>query len=266
MTETKTLEMPPRQAAERETPKGLLAQARHGPQPMPRRLLLYGVQGVGKSTFAASAPGAIFLPTEDGLSDIDCTALPVFRDFSRLIQALRELYKEPHDYQTVVIDSLDALEQLVWADVCEEHQKNSIEDFGYGKGYVFALTRWRQLLRALDALREQRHMASILIAHTKIETFHAPDADSYDRYSPKLHKAAGALVQEWCDEVFFATYKVFLRQRENSNKTRAVGEGERIVRTAERPFCLAKNRLGLPDELPFKWSAYEKHFIGKETA
>jgi hypothetical protein len=237
----------------------LLAHVASGKQKRPRRVMLYGIHGIGKSTFGASAPGPIVIQTEDGLGDIDCRRFPLAESYGDVLTALMELYSEPHEYQTVVIDSLDWLERLIWSHVCRDKGKENIEDFGYGKGYTLALDSWREVLDGLNALRNDRQMMVVLIAHAKIERFENPETDSYDRYSPRLHKSAAALVQEWCDEVLFATYRVHTKQTDEGfdrTRNRGIGTGDRIVRTTERPAHMAKNRLGLPDELPLDFAAY----------
>jgi hypothetical protein len=157
-----------------------------------------------------------------------------------------------------VIDSLDWLERLIWAQVCADRGVENIEDIGYAKGYTFALTYWREVLIALDWLRNGRAMMVILLAHAKIERFENPETEAYDRYSPKLHKLASAVVQEWCDEVLFANYRTYAKTSGEGFDKRAigVGQGERIIRTTERPAHVAKNRCNLPDELPLDFRAY----------
>jgi hypothetical protein len=240
----------------------LIEQITRGKNPAPRRTHITGVAGVGKSTCAAQAPEAIFIPTEDGLRDIDCSSFPVATSYADVLKALSELYKEEHDYRTVAIDSLDQLERLIHAEVCKKHGVQSIELIGYAKGYTFALSWWTDILQGLSALRKDRGMAVILISHSRIERFENPEGDAYDRYVPRLHKLAANLVNEWCDEVLFACHKVLTRSSEAGfNRKRAVGigTGERILRTTERPFCVAKNRLGMPPEIPLSWNAYAKY-------
>ena len=245
----------------------LLTQVQSGKQAAPRRVMLYGVHGVGKSTFASCAPSPIFIQTEDGLGGINCNRFPLAETFDQVMAALAELYTEPHQYQTVVLDSLDWLERLIWEHVCHERKVGSVEDFDYGKGYVFALTPWRRILKALTALRGKRGMTVLLIAHSRIERFNDPETESYDRYAPCLQRLASALVQEWCDEVLFANYRVFVKVTEgefNKKLAKGHGTGERIIRTTERPAHLAKNRLGLPEELPLDWKAYARYLPNRK--
>ena len=243
----------------------LLASIQRGRMSMPPRIMLYGVEGIGKSTFAAEAPKPIFVQTEDGLAQIDCDKFPLATTFEEVRQALAELQTQVHDYETVVIDSLDWLERLVWDAVCKEYGVKSIEkaDGGYAKGYTHALTYWRQIVDLLGALRTGKGMAVVLIAHAKVEKFEDPESAAYDRYSPRLHKHASALICEWSDAVLFATRK-FRTQSEDAGFNRkrtianAIGKngGERIIRCIGGPSCIAKNRFGLPEELPLSWAAF----------
>ena len=244
----------------------LMAQIETGTQNMPRRMELYGQHGVGKSSTAARAEKPIFIQTEDGLGNIECARFPLATRYSDVLEALTTLYTEQHDYRTVVIDSVDWLERLIWADVCNKRGVESLEDIPYAKGYVFALTQWREVLAGLDALRRDRGMTVILIAHAKIERFENPETDSYDRYVPRLHKLASALIQEWCDEVLFATYRVHTKTSDagfNRKRIKGVGTGERVLRTTERPSHVAKNRLNLPDEIPLDYNVYAAFVRGE---
>ncbi len=240
----------------------LLQQVTTGRSSAPRRVMIYGTQGIGKSTYASCAPSPVFIPTEDGQGQIDCAKFPVCTSFDLAMQALSELYTEQHPYQTVVVDSLDWLERLIWADVCRKRNVESIEDIGYAKGYVFALTQWREFIEGLTALRSDKGMTTILIAHARIERFENPETESYDRYVPRLHRLASQILQEWCDEVLFATFRIYTRQMDEGfdrKRNQGLGTGERILRTVERPAHVAKNRLNLPDEIPLDWNVYAQH-------
>ena len=223
------------------------------------RILAYGVAGVGKTTFATSAEKPVVVPTEDGLGNIQVPHFPLARSFDAVMEALAALYSEPHDYKTLVIDSVDWLDPLVWARACKDNRWASIEEPGYGKGYIAALDLWRQYLDGLNALRDERNMTVIQIAHTDIKRFDSPEHEPYDRYVIKLHARASALLQEHSDVVLFANYRISTVKSDvgfNKKVTRALGSGERVLYTAERPAFLAKNRYGLPDVLPLDWQAF----------
>lgn len=235
----------------------------------PRRCMIYGPHGIGKSTWAAGAPGAIFINLEDGLNDIDCARFPLAPSFAEFRAQIAALYTGEHAYTTLVIDTADWLENLVLREVCTEGGKESIEDFGYGKGYVKAAEFFRnKVLAALDKLRLTRGMHIVLTAHAKIEKFEDPGLDSYDRYSPKLNKHISAVVQEWADEVLFCNYEVLIRKTdEGFGQKRALavgadgdGAGKRVIYTIERPHAIAKSRLPLPGKMPLQWAAYSQHF------
>ena len=244
----------------------LMKQIQVGKVPAPRRTLVYGTHGIGKSTFGAMAEKPIFIQTEDGLGEIDCERFPLAQSYEDVLAALSELYTEEHDYRTVVIDSLDWLERLIWEKVCQTHKVDSIEKIPYAKGYVFALTHWREVIQGLTALRQQRGMAIILVAHCQIEKFANPETDTYDRYSPKLQKLASALIQEWCDEILFATYEVHTKtitEAFDHKRVQGIGIGRRILRTTERPAHMAKNRLNLPEEIPLDYRVYAACVCGE---
>ena len=223
------------------------------------RILIHGVAGVGKTTFAAGAPKPVFVQTEDGLGTLEVPRFPLTRSFDEVMEAVAALYTDSHDFETVVIDSVDWLEPLIWQRVCRDNGWASIEDAGYGKGYVAALDLWRQYLEGLNALRDERGMTVIQIAHTDIKRFDSPEHEPYDRYVIKLHTRAAALLQEHSDVVLFANYRISTVKADvgfNKKVTRALGSGERVLYTAERPAFLAKNRYGLPDSLPLSWAAF----------
>ncbi len=236
-----------------------LAQLNRAGAPKPPRILIHGVAGVGKTSFAAQAQRPVFIQTEDGLGTLPVAHFPLARSFDEVIEALAALYSEPHDFPTVVIDSVDWLEPLVWARACRDHGWSSIEDAGYGKGYIACLGLWRQYVEGLNALRDERGMTVVQIAHTDIRRFDSPEHDPYDRYVIKLHTRAAALLQEHSDVVLFANYRISTVKADvgfNKKVSRAIGSGERVIHTAERPAFLAKNRYGLPDTLPLDWGAF----------
>lgn len=247
----------------------LLSSVKRGKEIKPRRTLLYSTKGLGKSTFASMAPDPIFIQTEDGLSDIDAAKFPLCKTYQDLLAQIGTLYTEKHDFKTVALDTLDWAEQLWHAEVCRENNVQSIEQIGYAKGYVFALKHLRVILDGLQALRDERGMGVILLAHAGIEKFQDPQTDGYDRYVPCLHKAASAVVQEWVDEVLFGQYKVFVKtddQGFNKKQTKGVSTGERVIKTEERPSHVAKNRLNLPFEIPLNYNEYAKYFPTIEGA
>lgn len=234
-----------------------------GKQNTARRTMLYGVHGVGKSTWASGAPNALILNLEDGVGDIDCAKTEVLLSFELFMETLNWLATNKHDFKTVVIDTLDWLESLIHAVIAKKANKASIADIGYGAGYKAALAEWDRVLTALDWLRKERGLNIVALAHAQVKRFDSPETESYDRYQPALHETASAMWQEWCDEVLFASYKVFTRKEDqgfNKERNIATGDGLRYVRTQESAAVLAKNRLSMPTEIEFSWAAYAAYF------
>lgn len=223
----------------------------------PPRILVYGPQKIGKSSFGALADRPVFVQAEDGLDAINVDAFPLARSFAEIMKNLQSLAEEKHDFKTVVIDSLDWMEPLIWQQVCKEHNVKNIEEVlkGYGKGYVQALNVWREYIEMIDYLRDERGMTIVQIGHAQIKKFENPETDIYDRYELKLHKSASALIMEHSDIILFANYYVGVKKEEKSmskeGRKRAVGTGERVLYTEERPAFMAGNRYSLPAEIPF---------------
>lgn len=235
-----------------------LAAVTKGKLRKPMRIVLYGVDKIGKSTFAASAPRPIFIGAEDGTSEIDVARFPEPHTWGDILDAVHVLTEEDHPYQTVAIDTLDWAERFLWRDLCARHGKKAIEDFPYGKGYNFALDDWNVLLSRLDALRARRGMTIILLAHAWIRNFKNPTGDDFDRYEMKVHAKAGGLVKEWVDAVLFADYETFTTKKGDGPgaRSRGVSDGARIIHTQRRPAFDAGNRYGLPLTLPLSWDDF----------
>jgi hypothetical protein len=230
-----------------------------GDRTKPPMLLVYGTPGIGKTTFGAGAPSPIFIRTEDGLGTLQCDAFPKAETWSDVMDALTALYTETHQYGSVVVDSLSALETLIWRKVAADDGKSSVEELGYGRGYVMALDVWHQFLDGIVALRD-KGMIPVLIAHSDVVRFDSPEHEPYDRYQIKLHKKAFQLHYERCDIIGFANYHVSVTKADagfNKKVARGVEVGERRLHLIEKPAFIAKNRYSLPESIPFRWQALQ---------
>lgn len=227
----------------------------------PPRIALYGPPGIGKTTFAAGAPEPIFILTEDGLGDLEVSHFPVCTSFEEVLECLATLGKEEHSFKTVVIDSLDALELMVWAATCKRLGVPSIETPGYGKGYIEAQTEWRNLFAYITALRDEKNLTSILIAHSAYIHVEDPEHPAYDTNALKLNKRAAAMTTEYCDVVGFASLKMFTKIDETASKekrARAIATSDRVLRLSVSPSYTAKNRYHMPEIIPLSWEEFEK--------
>ncbi|WP_374589124.1 ATP-binding protein [Novosphingobium sp.] len=244
--------------------------------PKPPRIVIYGPHGIGKNSFAGSAPRPVLINIEDGHpSGQPIDAFPKAESFQDVMDAMAALYAEPHEFETLVVDSLDWLEPLVWAETVRRNNAAnpskpwaSIEDAGYGRGFVATLDVWREYLDAINALRNDKGMAVIQTAHAEVKRFDSPETEPFDRYQIKLHKLASALVQEHADMVLFANFKTSVTRTDVGMKkvVRGVGAGTRALYTEERPAFLAKNRHNLPPELPLSWEALASAMAASSTA
>ena len=237
----------------------------------PPRILLHGNGGAGKSTFFSECNDSIFIQTENGLSGIEAQAFPLAKTYDDVMDQLRTLAKEDHDFKAVWIDSADWLENLVHRKVCQDHNVKTIElaAGGYGKGYLEAMNLWRGVLTALDWLRENKSMFTGFTCHSQIQHVDDPEHEGgYDRYSLKLHnskKGIGSLstIYEWADVVGFLKVVYQLGDQEIAR-----GDVKKMKNvTQARQLCLeehaayqAKNRFGLTPQIEIikgeGWSSF----------
>lgn len=226
----------------------------------PPRILLYGPEKAGKTSLAAEFPDAVFIQTEVGTGTLELDTFGRIESYTDVMDAIGSLYQEPHDYKTVVIDSVTKLQPMIWAETGERgddkgNKKKRIEDFGYGKGYVYALGIWQELMDALDLLRLERGMNVVLIAHAKIERFDDPETVSYSRYQIDLHDKAADLIKRDVDVILLVKPDVAIKTEEGGfGKGRAIAGGGRNVwmHTDSRPAYVAGNRYNLPEKMLFE--------------
>jgi hypothetical protein len=225
-----------------------------------RRVLIYGENGVGKSTLASQFPDPVFLNIEDGLGDIDCTSTDKIRSI-REVEDIIVLDLPKTQFRTIVIDTADWLERLIFEEVASGAGKDTIEEIGFGRGYQSVEKVWKKLFSGLGFLWSQGRNI-VFTCHEAIDKFADPEGDSFNYYRPALHKTGSGCVTEWCDEVLFAKYRRFTRKSDegfNRERAIAVGSGERVLVCNKQPAIEAKNRLGFPNEIPMTIEPWYKH-------
>ena len=229
-----------------------------------QKVVLYGPEGIGKSTFASQFPEPLFIDTEGSTKNLDVARMDKPTSWTMLKNQIAYVKANPSVCKTLVIDTIDWAEQLCLEDICATHGKRGIEDFGYGNGYVYEKEEFGRFLNSLEELVD-RGINVVLTAHAQLRKFSQPDEfGEYDRWELKLGKKTGSqispLVKEWADMLLFANYKtVAVQADKEGNKFKAQGGG-RVMYSAHHPCWDAKNRHGLPDSMPFDFAQIAQIF------
>lgn len=227
-----------------------------GPQPAPVKVVLYGVEGIGKSTFVSRFPRPAFIDTEGGTRRLDVRRLPAPTSWQMLLEEAAAVAAGSIDCQTLVLDTADWAEKLCMAAVCARFKVNGIEDFCYGKGYTYVKEDFARLLDELDrVIASGRHV--VVVAHAAVAKFEQPDAvGSYDRWVMKTSKQVAPLLREWCDMLLFANYKTVVEKSGAGPAAKHKASGaQRVLYTTHHACWDGKNRFGLPDEVPFDYES-----------
>ena len=229
----------------------------------PIKAVIYGAEGIGKTTLASKMPDAVFFDLEGGTNRLDVKRVSKrFATFEEFITALADVAQM--DVKTIVIDTVDALEMLIIKDVCRRYKKDGIESFGYGKGYTYVGEDMKRFLEACDGI-VARGINVTLLAHAKISKFEQPDEmGAYDRWSMKLTKMSAPLVKEWADLLLFCNFKTTVVTTDDKKKK--VTGGERVMYSAHHSCWDAKNRFDLPEEMPLNFSEIAEIYKGEKTA
>lgn len=246
----------------------LLESIKKGPSTRPPKIMLIGQEGVGKSTAGAKMPNPVFLCGESGLVGPQFADTPSFTptSWAESLAFCEELASNPSGYKTLVIDTLDWIEPMLYTHVVAAAKKNDIkhiEDFGYGKGYVIAQQEARKMLAVLDKVNAAG-LAVLILSHSQLKTVKNPEGDDYDHFESKVNTKVAGIFKEWCDAVLFARFEIYVRK--DGMKVKAQGGTERIVQTTHSAAWDAKNRYGLPEVMDLDMSEiYTRIVAGKSS-
>jgi hypothetical protein len=231
-------------------------------------VLIYGAEGRGKTSLAAKLPKPVAMLLERGLPrGVTLDAIDGLVSYDNVVEALRELYRDPQGYQTLIIDTLDSLEPMLLAHVCGANGWKTIEAPSYGKGFVIADQEWQRFVRGITALRD-KGITVVMVAHSTIERFDDPRAPSYTAYWPKLHKRARHLILDACDVVGFLAEELRVATDDSGfrERTRATSSNQRFLFVEGCPAYVAKNRYGMAPKIPipadFDIGELTKHWTG----
>lgn len=231
-----------------------------GKIPKAKKIVVYGPEGIGKSTICSKFPDPVFIDTEESTKEMDVARLPVPSSWEMIQEEVKYVRDNPDCCRTLVIDTADKAQQLAIDAVVSEKQVDGIESIGYGKGYVYAFEKFGKLMNLLDEVVD-RGINVVITAHATMRKFEQPDElGAYDRWEMKLvstkNCSVSAMIREWADAVFFANYKTHtVTEDKEGKKKKALGSGKRVMYTTHHSCWDAKNRYGLPDELPFEYEA-----------
>lgn len=228
-----------------------------------QKVVIYGPEGVGKTTLTSKFPDPLIVDTEGGTSQMDVKRIDKPESWAELTNIVNEIAADPTYCKTLVIDTADWAEQLLMTHICNAYKQKSIESFGYGKGYTYLGEEFAAFLQALDkVIAAGIHV--VITAHAKMRKFEQPDEmGAYDRWETKLTRQVAPLLKEWADLVLFCNYKTFVVQSEN-NTAKAQG-GKRVMYTSHHPCWDAKNRHGLPEELDLDYEGIAHIFADGEV-
>lgn len=227
-----------------------------GVRTVPLRMVVYGPEGIGKSTFAAQMPEPVFIDVEGGTNQLPVARLPKPSSWTMLLDEVRAVRMGEVPCKTLVIDTADAAEVLCARHLCKKNGWDSIESPGYGKGYTHLEEEFGRLLDALSDVVDAGRSV-VMLCHSVMRKFERPDeSGAYDRFELKLSKKVSPKVKEWCDILLFCDYKTYV-SKTKSGAMKASG-GARVIRTSHNPVWDAKNRFGLPDEMPLDMESAER--------
>ena len=222
------------------------------------KTVIYGTEGIGKSTLAAKFPYPLFIDIEGGTSQMDVRRVEPPKDWTELLAVVNEAAAMPDVCKTLVLDTADRAENLLVNYICQKYRQNSIESFGYGKGYTYLGEEWQQLMAAFDRCIAAG-MNVTVIAHARQRKIEQPDQiGAYDHWEMKLSKQVAPLLKEWADLLLFLNYKTFVVTTD-SNSKKAQG-GKRMMYTSHNPVYDAKNRHNLPEEMDLSFDGIAQLF------
>lgn len=241
--------------------KGIIAKA--------QKVVIYGPEGIGKSSLASQFPDPLFIDTEGSTSNMDVVRMDKPTSWTMLLSQV-DFVKQSMPCKTLIIDTVDWAERLCIEFITTRANKDSITKFGYGEGFIQLEEEFGRFLNKLSDLTELG-INVVLTAHAKINKFEQPDEmGAYDRWELKLGNKTTAktapLTKEWADMVLFCNYKTLSVATDDKGKKFKGQGGKRVIYTTHHPAWDAKNRFGLPEELDMSFAGIAHIFATQQSA
>lgn len=230
----------------------------------PTRFALHSVEGFGKSTLAAYFPRPVFLAAENAIPrDLPFRPkqFPKPQKWEDVLAAVESLRVDDHDFETLVVDTVDWIEPLIHQFVCHRDSSRrsninkagnlliTIADYGFGVGPDVSAEEMKKFLNALDRLQYERGMHVVLLMHSHMKKVSNPFGTDYDSWKPKLQEKCARAVVEWAENVFFGYFEVAASKLKEESKAKGVSTGRRLLGTQHNALYDAKNRMSLPSPI-----------------
>lgn len=262
MAAAATAQKPAQPSPQQALPNSRLGAAKKGRLDEPSRYFIYGPEGLGKTTFASYAPDPIWIDADDGTAKLEVTRYP-FRDgpgghvahtYAEINGAIDDLIRSSHGFKTLVLDTVDRIEPMIWRHMLDRDnpkmrdKMETIEDYGYGKGYNVAVDEWRLFCARLDRLRAARGMAIVLLGHSTVRNFKNPEGSDYDRYQPAINDKSAGFLKGWSDIVGFLRFEEGVKE-EKKKRAKGWSSEQRIMHLSRTAAYDAKGRGGMPKQI-----------------
>lgn len=236
--------------------ESMLSRRTSGRKQSPHRVLIYGPEKVGKSSFALGAPDPLFVDTEQGTDELDVPNRVQVHTWDEFMALLDEIQQSPGLCKTLVVDSVTSAERMAGQQVCAKAGKTALNEFAHGRGYTSVYAEWGRAMDLFQRIYTEQSINLVFVAHSTIATFKNPEGDDYDRYTIELSKGVKSPLMKWVTEILFANFEALIDVDKDTKQAKGVGGKLRVLYTQHRDAYDAGNRHNLPERLELSWQSF----------